>query len=301
MGRAIKPNKLLNAQKMNVYNNGNDLVLDISINDINIIDTLDCGQCFRFAQSSDNEITGIAHNKILKLTQTDNQIIFHDTNESDFFNIWNNYFDLDTDYNTIKTSLSEDDTLKKALKYGGGIRILRQDKFEALLSFIISQNNNIPRIKSSIDKFCKKFGQNICDDIYNFPTINSLSGLKKEDLSDIGLGYRDEYIVDCVQKISSGEIDLDNIENMNIEDARTTLRTIKGIGPKVAECALLFGFHRVEAFPIDRWIKKALIYFYPDGFPSQYNDIAGIAQQYIFHYIRTCENAIPDEYKKKRK
>ncbi|MEG0693786.1 MAG: DNA glycosylase [Oscillospiraceae bacterium] len=283
---------------MNFYKKGIDLVLDIPIEDINLIDTLDCGQCFRFARTSDNGITGIAHGKILKLTQTKNDITFHNTTKEEFSQIWRNYFDLETDYLSLKTILSKDETLQKALQYAGGIRILRQDSFEALVSFIISQNNNIPRIKASIDKLCKKFGQNINDDIYTFPSIEALSDLKKEDLVDIGLGYRDDYIVDCVAKIKNNEIDLENIKQMDIDEARMALRTIKGIGPKVAECALLFGFYRVEAFPIDTWIKKALKYYYPDGFPVEFANYAGIAQQYIFHYIRTCKDAIPEELKK---
>ncbi|MFZ2538944.1 MAG: DNA glycosylase [Oscillospiraceae bacterium] len=283
---------------MNLYKKGNDLVLGISVEDINVVDTVDCGQCFRFTKTSDNEITGVAHGRILSLTQTQTDIIFHDTTEDEFHQIWCNYFDLDTDYSSLKAMLSKDNTLKKALGYAGGIRIVRQDSFEALLSFIISQNNNIPRIKASINKLCKKFGKNIIGDIYAFPSVDALSNLSKEDFSDIGLGYRDDYIIDCVCKIKNGEINLENIKEMSIEDARAALRTIKGIGPKVAECALLFGFYRVEAFPIDTWIKKALKYYYPDGFPIEFQNCAGIAQQYIFHYIRTCKDAVPDELKK---
>ncbi len=282
---------------MKIYKRENDLVLDIPIEQINIIDTLDCGQCFRFTKTSNNTMTGIAHGRVLSLTQTKNEIVFHDTSQDDFNDIWVNYLDLHTDYNPLKTLLSSDDTLKKALEYAGGIRIVRQDSFEALLSFIISQNNNIPRIKNSINKLCKKFGKNIIDDVYAFPSVDDLHNLSKEDFSDIGLGYRDDYIIDCVNKIKNGELNLENIKNMDIEDARITLRTIKGIGPKVAECALLFGFYRIEAFPIDTWIKKALKYYYPNGFPVQFQDYAGIAQQYIFHYIRTCKDAVPEELK----
>ena len=283
---------------MSFYIKESDLILDIPIEDLNIIDTLDCGQCFRFAKTSETSIIGIAHGKILSLTQTPNSITFHNTTKDDFCQIWWHYFDLDTDYCVLKNNLSKDITLQKALEYAGGIRILHQDSFEALLSFIISQNNNIPRIKASIDKLSKKFGTKITDDIYTFPSLEDLSNIKKEDLSDIGLGYRDDYIIDCVAKINNHEIDLDSIKTMDIESARLTLRTIKGIGPKVAECALLFGFYRIEAFPIDTWIKKALNYYYPLGFPAQFTNYAGIAQQYLFHYIRTCKDAIPDELRK---
>lgn len=283
---------------MEITMKNTDLVLNIPIDEINIADTLDCGQCFRFAKNPDNTMTGVAHGRILNLTQTQTEIIFHDTDAREFKRIWNDYFDLNTNYAAIKQGLRKDITLKNALEYAGGIRILRQDSFEALLSFIISQNNNIPRIKGSINKLCKKYGNHIEGDIYSFPDFQSLSQIKKEDLSDLGLGYRDDYLVDCIDKIKSGCFNLESIKTMEIEEARKSLRTIKGIGPKVAECALLFGFYRVEAFPIDTWIKKALKYFYPDGFPMEYNEIAGIAQQYIFHYIRTCKDAIPQEYRK---
>lgn len=277
----------------------NDLILPVSINQINLADTLDCGQCFRFGINPDKTISGVAHGRVLNLTQTEDEIIFHDMSPEEFEQIWRGYFDLETDYEALKNLLSKDLILSMALEYAGGIRILRQDSFEALLSFIISQNNNIPRIKGSINKLCRKFGSHIEGDIYSFPQIEQLYDIKKEDLSDLGLGYRDDYIVDCVSRLKSGEFVLDAIKSMPIDDARTSLRTIKGIGPKVAECALLFGFYRVEAFPVDTWIKKALTYYYPQGFPEEFKEIAGIAQQYIFHYIRTCKDAIPAEYRKK--
>lgn len=283
---------------MNIQKRGNDLILSIGMDELNLADTLDCGQCFRFTKMSPNTLTGIVHGRILSLTQTQTDITFYDTTAEEFRAIWCSYFDLDTDYDSIKAALSKDLTLQKALKYAGGIRILQQDSFEALLSFIISQNNNIPRIKASIDRLCKKFGQHIEGELYAFPDVAALSSVKKENLADIGLGYRDDYILDCVAKIHSGEISLEAIKKMPLEEARTTLRTIKGIGPKVAECALLFGFYRIEAFPIDTWIKKALKYYYPNGFPTEFERYAGIAQQYIFHYIRTCEDAIPAEFKK---
>lgn len=269
----------------------NDFHFEIKMDSLNIADTLDCGQCFRF--KADNEektsFTGVAFNKILTVTQTETEVIFKNTTQQEFDLIWSPYFDLDTDYDRIKKALKFDKTIKSAMDFAGGIRILKQDNFEALCSFIVSQNNNIPRIKGSIEKFSARFGKNLAENIYSFPTITDLNGIKKSDLVDLSLGYRDDYIIDCVEKIQSGELNLDEISTMEISLAREKLRTVKGIGPKVAECALLFGFHRLEAFPIDTWIKKVLATYYKDGFPEQINDLAGIAQQYLFHYIRKAD------------
>lgn len=280
------------------YENGADFVLRISRDILNIKDTLDCGQCFRFYNSAEDEMTGIAFGRRLVVKQTDEEIVFKDTTEAEFNEIWYSYFDFGRDYSAIKEAFSRDDTLKKAISYASGIRILKQDSFEALISFIISQNNNIPRIKGSIEKLCRRFGKEIGDGLYAFPTVEDLKDVKKEDLADLSLGYRDDYIIDCVKKIVSGEVSLDEIRTAEIDEARKILRSIKGIGPKVCECVLLFGFCRAEAFPIDVWIKKALCYFYPDGFPAEFESVKGIAQQYIFHYIRTCGEAIPIEFKK---
>lgn len=265
---------------------GNDIIITATKQEYNMKDTLDCGQCFRFKINEDDSISGIAFGKRLEILQDDNEITFKNTTADEFESIWRSYFDFDTDYEKIKTRLKSDKALNEAISFAGGIHILKQDSFEALLSFIISQNNNIPRIKGSVDKLCMRFGKKVDDKLYSFPDLTELSGVKKTDLSDLGLGYRDDYIVDCVQRLESGEISLDAIKTLPIDRAREELRKIKGVGPKVAECALLFGFYRVEAFPIDTWIKKVLAQYYPNGFPKDFEDIAGIAQQYLFHSMR---------------
>jgi N-glycosylase/DNA lyase len=189
---------------------------------------------------------------------------------------------LDTDYSELKRMFSEDETLAKACKYAHGIRLLRQDKWEALFSFIISQNNNIPRIKGIISRLCEKYE--------GFPSSEQLKGITAEDLAFLRAGFRAKYLADCAEKISSGIIKLEKTSAANIDDARKELMTIKGVGPKVAECALLYGMYRVEAFPVDVWIKRVMETYYPNGFPEYLNKYAGIAQQYLFHYIRTGVN-----------
>lgn len=270
---------------MNITHKDGNLHIETDMSSINIYDTLDCGQCFRFKQENEL-ISGVAFGKKLVAKQTDSEIILYDTTGDDYETIWKSFLDIDTDYLQIKESLLFDETISKAIDFAGGIRILKQDSFEALCSFIISQNNNIPRIKSSVERLCERFGKKLNDGSYAFPLASELNGIKSNDLAGLSLGYRDNYIVDCVERINDGRLDLEIVHSSDIVVARTLLREIKGVGPKVCECALLFGFHRLEAFPIDTWIKKVLATYYQGGFPEKATPIAGVAQQYLFHYIR---------------
>lgn len=264
-----------------------DLRIRIPIEDFNLSDTLDCGQCFRFQKTAEGRIRGIAHGRILEMTQSKEEILIKNMTKTEFDLLFFEYFDFNRDYQKIKEILCTDPVLKQAISYAGGIHVLNQDSFEVLISFLISQNNNIPRIKKSIQKLCEAFGEEIADSDFAFPTAQTLAGLSLSDLAGIGLGYRDAYLLDCAQRISDGRLDLQEIIRAELPKARELLRTVKGIGPKVAECALLFGFRRAEAFPVDTWMKKVLKTHYPDGFPTKFATHAGIAQQYLFHYIRT--------------
>ncbi len=262
--------------------NKNDV--EIICADFNLDETLDCGQAFRWQKlETCHEITyeGYFIDTYLKISQDKDKIIFHDTTSDDFENIWIEYFDLNNDYGKIKNQLSAEATLQKACEFAGGIRLLKQDFWEALCSFIISQNNNIPRIKGIISRLCEHYG--------HFPTAWELASETSESLGFLRAGFRAKYLVDAAQKVSSGEIEIEKLKEMAIEDARKTLQTIKGVGPKVSECVLLFGAYRTEAFPIDVWIKRVMENYYPDGLPECTKDIEGIAQQYLFHYIRNLE------------
>lgn len=255
----------------------------VSEKDFGLDDTLDCGQAFRWKKiPSDFKATyeGSFLNTPLKISQTDGgEFIFHDTTENDFLNIWYDYFDFGTDYSELKRQFSEDETLSRACRFAGGIRLLRQDAWECLISFIISQNNNIPRIKGIIDRLCGHYG--------SFPTAGMLYPETPESLDYLRSGFRAKYICDAVQKVHDGTADLEKIRTMPLDEARKALQQIKGVGAKVSECVLLFGMHRTEAFPVDVWIKRVLEKYYPDGFPD-FTD-KGIAQQYLFHYIRNLE------------
>lgn len=259
---------------------GNDI--ELFQRDFTLDDTLDCGQAFRWTKISDNAYSGFFLDKPLTITEDGNgYFTFKDTTEQDFLNVWAEYFDLNTDYGKLKELFSEDATLKKACGYAGGIRLLKQDSWEALCSFIISQNNNIPRIKAIINRMCEHYG--------HFPKADELAKETPESLEFLRAGFRAKYIIDAGKKIADKEINLESVREMPIEQARETLIKIKGVGAKVSECTLLFGMHRTEAFPIDVWIKRVLAEYYPDGFPEKFSDYAGIAQQYLFHYMRTAE------------
>ncbi len=260
---------------------GHDII--VSEKDFDLDETLDCGQAFRWKKiNSDYNCTYNGYFLNTELTVSDTgggQFIFHDTSEADFLGKWLDYFDFNTDYSELKRQFSDDETLSEACRFAGGIRLLRQDSWECLISFIISQNNNIPRIKGIIDRLCCHYGG-------SFPNCEQLSAESEDDLAYLRSGFRAKYLADAAHKTAGGIINLAEIAEMPIDNARTELKKICGVGPKVAECVLLFGMHRTEAFPIDVWIKRVLAEYYPNGFPEFAAENAGIAQQYLFHYIR---------------
>lgn len=258
---------------------GNDIILKQP--DFELSQTLDCGQAFRWEIQGDGSFKGAYLNRPLHISTLDikdSTFILHNTTEDELLSIWYDYFDLETDYGEIKRRLSEDETLGKACKYAYGIRILRQDSWEALSSFIISQNNNIPRIKGIIGRLTEHYGR--------YPSVEDMADETAESLSFLRAGFRAKYLVDAVDKLYTKELTIDGIKQAPLDEAEKKLMTIKGVGPKVARCALLFGFYKVDAFPIDVWVKRIMAEYYPNGLPECTKGIEGIAQQYLFHYIR---------------
>ena len=265
----------------------NNIELNI-VDKFNLEDTFNCGQCFRWKKNDDNSFEGVALDKYLKTKKKTDKIILMNTSKEDFENVWKDYFDLSLNYNYVRSELEKtNDKMKKICNYSPGIRILKQDPWEALCSFIISQNNNIPRIKGIINRLCENFGYQISNGVYSFPKANELSTLNDSDLDILKCGFRSKYILDAAKKVSSGEINLNNIKKMKIDLARKELQKIKGVGPKVAECTLLYGMYRLEAFPMDVWMKRAMEKIFSDMKAEDFGQYAGIAQQYIFNYIRT--------------
>lgn len=248
-----------------------------------------CGQAFRWIKNEDGSFTGIVKGKVIKIAQEESRIIFYGATKEDFENIWMRYFDLETDYKSICERFDSDINLKAAKDEYYGIRILHQEPWEALCSFIISQNNNIPRISGIIKRLCEAFGDKLDEENYSFPSYERLRDVSVEELGILRAGFRAKYIADAVNKLNSGEISLEEIEKMPIEQARAELMKIKGVGAKVAECTLLYGFNRKEAFPVDVWVKRIMAELYPDGLPECTRDVEGIAQQYLFHWRRNLK------------
>ncbi len=273
-------------------NNYDNIIINETENSITVkklfdlAQTLDCGQAFRWTENSDGSWSGAAFGKALTLSADNSSITFH-CDKNDFESIWYDYFDLATDYDEIRSRLSLiSPVLKEAADYAPGIRILKQDPWEAVCSFIISQNNNIPRIKGIIARLCENFGDKISGtDFFSFPSAKKIASLSEEDLAVIRSGFRAKYILAGANAALKDGF-LESMYTLPIDEARKKIKTVKGIGPKVADCALLYGFHRTECFPVDVWMKKAMEKLLPDVDPSIFGTDAGIAQQYIFHYSR---------------
>ena len=259
---------------------------------LNLAQTLDCGQAFRFSPLPDGRWQGVAGNRSCIVGLSENVLTIECSCGGDCAVFWARYFDLERDYCSLHTLFSTDPILRRAISYCPGIRLLRQDGWETLCSFIISQNNNIPRIKGILQRLCMAFGDPLPDGQHAFPSARTLAGLPLEALDILRAGFRAKYLLDAAQKVTSGEVELEALFTLPLDEARELLKRIRGVGPKVAECVLLFGFSRTECFPQDVWIKRAMEQLYPDGLPEAFLPYAGIAQQYLFHYCRTCPGAL---------
>lgn len=280
----------------------------------------DCGQSFRFDRVSgsrhESEYAGVAHGKYISVASDGDELYIYNTNETEYREIWERYLSLDVDYSKIdRDILSRSDTpaLRDAVSLAQGIRILKQDPWEALCSFIISQNNNIPRIKKIINSLSLACGHMCLPDgmhghvadthgeqsgaLYSFPKPQSLIELGHDGLRELGTGFRARYILDASSRVASGQTDLSAIQSMNTGDATDELCRICGVGPKVASCALLFGQSHLDAFPIDVWIKRVIEKYFGDGFsPDMLGCYAGVAQQYLFYYERYLQSKSENEH-----
>lgn len=259
------------------------------IRDFDIHKICNSGQCFRMHPVDGNRYRLVAYGEYLEITQEGNNVSFSCT-EEEFASRWREYFDLDTDYGAIVESVDEADAyLNAAVQCGAGMRILRQELWEVIISFIISQQNNIPRIRKCVEALCLHFGEKRTTpegiEYHTFPTPEALAGCSQEELGSCGLGYRAKYIRNTACMIADGRVSLEMIGQMDYEAARAELMKLCGVGIKVAECICLFALHHVDAFPVDTHIKDMLENHYPDGFPfDRYQGFAGILQQYAFYY-----------------
>ena len=275
----------------------NNIILS-DVEDFNLQHIFDCGQCFRWDKLDNNTYTGVAKNKALKISMNKNCVTLYDTSLYDFNNFWYDYFDFGTDYSKIKKELSADPVLNDAINYGYGIRILNQDLFECVISFIISASNNIPRIKKIINTLCTLYGDKISymgKTYYSFPTPQKIYSAGLYGLSKINAGFRDKYILSAA-KFFLEEFDDDFFKNLDYDRAKKELLRIYGVGNKVADCILLFSLSKRNSFPVDVWVKRVMEYFYfeneesiktiKDFSQNKFKNLGGYAQQYLFYYAR---------------
>ena len=279
----------------------------------------DCGQCFRWHRQKNGNYIGVAFGRVVEVEKQGEDVILYNSTEADFHDIWESYFDLQRDYGAIKEELKNDPILQKSVEFGHGIRLLQQEPFEITLSFIISANNRIPMIKRAIENMSKRWGEELTyagNTYYSFPTIQRLYEASQEELEECGMGFRAKYIKDTVNKIyncvyrkgnceeeEGDKYDLQRIKAQNDDVCHEELQNFSGIGPKVADCIMLFSMGKYSAFPVDVWVKRAMQFFYlapdvslkkiRDFGRNKFGDLSGFAQQYLFYYAR--ENNIKVE------
>lgn len=274
------------AEKRTVTAKDGDLLIS-GIRTLSLPDTLDCGQAFRWVPLENGNWRGVVGNRVVNVAMSGDTLTLKNTPVSEYETIWKTYFDLDRDYTAIVAAVADDEILKKATVACPGIRVLKQEPWETLCSFIISQNNNIKRIKGIIERLCETFGEELSDGLYSFPSAEKLASLTPEELAPLRAGFRAKYIIDAARKVASNEVDLTAIYDMPTAEGQAELMKICGVGAKVADCTLLFGFGKIDAFPQDVWIKRAMAALFAEGLPECAKPYAGIVQQYIFHYART--------------
>ena len=276
------------------------------VKSFNLTHIFECGQCFRWNKNEDGSYTGVVRENVVNIKIVNNEIFVESFGNEDLRGLFNFYFDMDRDYDGIKDELRKiDENMEKSIKYGDGIRLLNQDLWETIISFIISANNNIPRIKGIIERISKRFGNKIewkGIEYYTFPTPSQLSKASVEDLRNLGLGFRDVRVFETTQMVVNGDIDLEKLHNeKDTQVVREELLKLSGVGPKVADCILLFStLKRLDVFPIDVWVRRVMneLYIHNEDenkvdkklvlsmANQKFGDLQGIAQQYLFYWKR---------------
>ena len=286
---------------MNIIEKDNQVILEGISEDFEPKHVFDCGQCFRWLREEDGSYTGVVQGRVINVKKENDLIIFDNTNKEDFENIWFDYFDLGRNYSEIKNELKVmDEYLEKATEFGKGIRILQQDGWEMLISFIISANNRIPMIQRAINNLSEKYGKFIGEyrgkKYYAFPTPEELSEASVEDIRACQTGFRDKYIKSVVDYVSENKVDVLSYRKLNTDECIKELVKFNGVGPKVADCIALFGMQKYDTFPVDVWVKRVMEEFYVEDNLSlpkirkfaleKFGDLAGFSQQYLFYYAR---------------
>ena len=277
-----------------------------NIKSFELADIFDCGQCFRWNKQADGSYTGVFKGNVMNVQKRGNIVTFKGICNGEIKEIVEDYFDLNRNYEEIKEQLSKiDNHVKISVEYGQGIRILNQDLWEMIISYIISANNNIPRIKGIIDRISKNYGKEIewnGEKYYTFPTPEQLKNVSIEDYRNLGAGFRDVRLYETVQAVLNKKVDLEQMQNnLNTLEVREQLLSLSGVGPKVADCILLFStLKRFEVFPIDVWVRRVMNELYIKNedetkvnkkeleklAKEKFGNLAGIAQQYLFYWKR---------------
>lgn len=285
---------------MKVYEKNNSVILE-GVADFEPKHIFECGQCFRWHRQDDGSYTGVAKGKVINVSKDNDKIYLKNTNLEDFNTIWYNYFDLGTNYTEIKNTLKNmDEYLEKACEFGWGIRILQQDGWEMLISFIISSNNRIPMIQKAIENLSRKYGKFIGEyegkEYYAFPTPEELNKASQEDIRACQTGFRDKYIKSTTESVIENKENISAYTNLSTEQCIKELTKFNGVGPKVGDCIALFGMQKYDTFPVDVWVKRVMQEFYVEEDMSlpkirkyaidKFGDLAGFAQQYLFYYAR---------------
>lgn len=283
----------------------NGVVIE-NVKNFELAHVFDCGQCFRWSRQERGSYIGVAFGRVIEVLKKGSDIVIYNTDKKEFEEIWVHYFDLNRDYSAIKEILSRDELLKQSVEFGHGIRILQQEPFELVISFIISANNRIPMIKRAINNISSKWGKELMykgKTYYAFPSPKELSEAAVEELEACGVGFRAKYIADTADKVYKSsseeykqEYDLSFIKEQSDDDCHELLQKFNGVGPKVADCIMLFSMGKYSAFPVDVWVKRAMQHFYlaPDVSLKKIRDfgrgkfgsLSGFAQQYLFYYAR---------------
>lgn len=271
--------------------------MELIINNFNLNDTITSGQCFRWTKNEDNSFDVILKDRVINIKQIINKLIVNSNKNENLKEIITEYFDLNRNYEEIhKILIQKDKTMKEIIESCKGYRIMNQDSFEMCISYIISQNNNVKRISNSLEKISKKYGQKIVfnnKEYYLFPTYEEIKNITEEELREFGVGFRDKYIINFLNKIKENDKFVENLKLMDTTKALKELMEIKGIGLKVASCILLFGFKRLDAFPIDTWTRHTITNKYnikndvktiQEFAKENYSSYTSLAIQYMFHY-----------------
>lgn len=285
---------------MNIYEKNNMVVLE-GVLDFDPKHIFECGQCFRWHKQEDGSYTGVARGRVINVSREDNNVYIKNTNLEDFNNIWYDYFDLGTNYSDIKNTLKNmDEYLDKATDFGWGIRILQQDGWEMLISFIISSNNRIPMIQRAIENLSRNFGKYIGEyegkEYYAFPTPQELNKATVEEIRACQTGFRDKYIKSTTESVINNNEDVLSYRKLDTDECLKELLKFNGVGPKVGDCIALFGMQKHDTFPVDVWVKRVMQEFYVEDDMSlpkirkfaidKFGDLSGFAQQYLFYYAR---------------